>query len=72
MGVLLHKNGFEPPLKQMAHLRMPPVVVLRIAAIQLPHAKREIRLRRLDEEMIVIVHQAVGVADPAIAIHDMS
>lgn len=71
MGVFLHQNGFEPPLKQMAHSRMSPIVVLRIAAVELPHAQREIRLRRFDEEMIVIVHQAVGMAQPAVAIDDV-
>lgn len=55
MGIFLHQYGFEPFLKQMPHSRMPPLVVLRIAAIQLPHAKREIRLRRFDEGMIVLV-----------------
>jgi hypothetical protein len=55
MGIFLHQYGFEPFLKQMPHSRMPPVVVLRIAAVQLPHAKREIRLRRFDEEIIVLV-----------------
>jgi hypothetical protein len=28
-------------------------------------------VRRLDEEMIVVVHQALGVAEPAVAIDDM-
>jgi hypothetical protein len=35
------------------------------------HAQRQIRLWRFHEEMIVIVHQAIGMAEPAIAIHDM-
>ena len=55
MGIFLHQDGFKPPLKQMPHSRMPSVVVLRIAAVQLPHAKREIRLRRFDEGTIVLV-----------------
>jgi len=29
------------------------------------HPPREVRLRRLDEEMIVVRHQAVGVTDPS-------
>lgn len=50
---------------------VPTVVRLRMTPIQLTHAEREIRLRRLDEEMIVVVHQAVGVTEPAVAINDM-
>lgn len=55
MGIFLHQYGFEPLLKQMPHSRMPSVVVLRIAAVQLSQAKQEIRLRRFDEGMIVLV-----------------
>ena len=50
---------------------MPTVVRLGIAAIQLAHTQRQIGLRRFDQEMIVIVHQAVGMTEPAIAIDDM-
>jgi hypothetical protein len=50
---------------------MPTIVGLRIPAVELPHAERQIRLGGLDEQMIVIVRQAIGVADPPIAINDM-
>jgi hypothetical protein len=52
----------------MPHQLMLPVVSLRIAAIQLAHAEGESGLRSFEEEMIVIVHQAVGMAAPPIAI----
>ena len=71
MRVFFHQNRREAPLKHMPDLLVPEVVGLRVAAIQLPHAEREIRLRRLDQQMIVIVHQTVGMAHPPIAIDNM-
>ena len=47
---------------------MPTIVRLCVAAIELAHAEREIGLRRLDQQMIVVIHQAVRMAEPAIAI----
>ena len=55
----------------MAHPVMSSIVRLRIAAIELAHAEGEVRLRRFNEKMIVIVHQAIRVAEPAKAVDDM-
>jgi len=45
------------------------VEALRIDTVQLPHAQRQVALWRLDQQMIVIVHQTVGVAEPTEARH---
>ena len=50
---------------------MPSVGHLCIPAIQLAHAEREIRLRGFKEEMIVVVHQTIGMAEPAVPIDDV-
>src|SRR6185295_6256250 len=71
MRLFLHQNRCEAALQQMAHPRMPPIEALRIPAVQLAHPERQIRLRCFKEEMIVVVHQAVGMAEPAVAIHDV-
>jgi hypothetical protein len=42
-----------------------------IDAVQLPHTQREIAVRRLDQEVIVVVHQAVGMAEPVIPFVDV-
>jgi hypothetical protein len=55
----------------MAHPRMPPVERLGIPTIQLSHTEGQIRLRRFHEEMIVIIHQTIRMAEPSIAIDDM-
>ena len=62
----------EPSLEEMPDSMMPTIVRRGIAAIQLAHTQRQIGLRRFDEEMIVIVHQAGGMTEPAIASDDMS
>ena len=38
-----------------------------VNAVELAHADREIGLGRLHQKMIMIGHQAVGMADPVIA-----
>jgi hypothetical protein len=48
---------------------VPAVKTLGINPVELAHADREIGLGRLDQQMVVIGHQAVGVADPVIAAH---
>jgi hypothetical protein len=72
MAVLLDKNGLVPALEEMAGSAMALVICLGVDAIQLTHPQGEISLRRLDKQMIMIVHQAVGMADPVIAFIDMS
>ena len=44
---------------------MSAIEPLGVDAVELLHATREIGLRRLDKEMVVIGHQAVGMTDPA-------
>jgi len=50
---------------------MPRVIALRIPAVQLAHPEREVELGRFKEEMIVVVHHTIGVAETAIAINDL-
>jgi hypothetical protein len=45
---------------------MPPIEVLRIAPVQPSHPATQIRFRCVEEEMIVIAHQAIGIAPPAL------
>jgi hypothetical protein len=44
---------------------------LRIHSIQLTHAEREIAVRRFNQKMIMVIHEAVGVANPIIALIDV-
>jgi len=71
MTVFLDENALVPSLEKMPR----PVVVLieclGIDPVQLPHAEREIPFRRFDEEMIVVVHETIGMADPVVPLVDM-
>ena len=49
----------------MPHTTVTTVEALGIDAVQLPHAQRQVALRRFDKQMIVIVHQAIRVTQPA-------
>ena len=50
---------------------MQVVEKLRIHAVQLPHPDREVAVRRFNKEVIVVVHQTVGVADPIVSLVDV-
>jgi hypothetical protein len=43
---------------------------LSVNAVELAHADGEIGLGRLHQQVIMIGHQAVGVADPVVATND--
>ncbi len=44
---------------------------LGINTVQLPHAQGEIAVGRLDQKVIVVVHQTVGMTEPIIPFIDM-
>jgi hypothetical protein len=50
----------------MAHPPVPPIEGLGVEAVELPHPEGQVRPGGLDKEVVVVVHQAVGVAEPAI------
>ena len=67
MALLLDQEGLESPLKQMPHPAMSLVEGLGIDPIQLPHPQGEVPLRCLDEEMVMVLHKAVGMTEPVVA-----
>lgn len=48
----------------MADTVMPPIEGLRIAAVQSPHAATQIGFGRIEQQVVVIAHQAVGITTP--------
>jgi len=66
MAILLHQNSLKPSLKEVSYPAMPLIESLRIDTVQLPHAYRKISVRGINEQMVMIVHQAIGVAEPII------
>lgn len=51
MRFLFHQHRLEPPLKQMANAMVPVVIGLRVEAIELAHALRQVRLGGLNQHM---------------------
>ena len=45
---------------------MPAIKELGLYPVQLPHPDRKIPLRSLNEKMVMVVHEAIGVTDPTV------
>ena len=71
MTVLLDQDRFVPSLEQVSGPAVPLVHELSIDAVQLPHTNRKITIRGLNEEMVMVCHEAVGMADPVVPLVDM-
>jgi hypothetical protein len=71
MAVLLDEDGFVPSLEQVPGPAVAFVEELRVDAVQLPHAEGKVAVRGLDEKMVMVGHEAVGVAEPIIAFVNM-
>jgi hypothetical protein len=64
VGIPFDQDGFEPPLEDVAHQPMAANARLGVDAVELPHALGEVGIRRLDDEVIMAGHLAIGVAAP--------
>jgi hypothetical protein len=60
IAICFNKQGFVSPSEQGAIVVMQPVEPLGIDAIDMPHATRKVAVGGLNQQMIVIWHQAVG------------
>jgi hypothetical protein len=65
MCVLLHEDGVVPALEEMADQVMPAIEGLGIDAVEVPHAASQIGLWCFQEQMVVVVHQAIGIESPS-------
>jgi hypothetical protein len=76
-GNIVSKGGswgedrLVPTLEQMARPLMVFIEKLSIDPVQLAHAPGEIAVRCLDQEVIVVVHQAIGMTEPIIPFIDV-
>ena len=71
MALFLNKDALEPALEKVSISFMPLVKKLRIDAIKLSHAEGEVAVGCFDQKMIVVGHEAVGVADPIVSLIDV-
>jgi len=65
MLFIVDHEGREAPLKQMANAVVAGVEALRVDPREPVHSLREPRQPRLDDQVNVVAHQAVGVQAPA-------
>jgi hypothetical protein len=59
--------GGEPVAEQVPVPGVPPVVRLRVDAVQIVQAVGELELGRVDDQVVVRAHQAVAVDSPGVA-----
>ena len=64
MAILLNKNSFEPSLEEMTHPVMALVIGLGVYTIELSHSFGQVSIGSFNDQVIVIVHQAIGMTDP--------
>lgn len=64
MRVRLDKRAVEAVLEDVADEVVSSIEPLRVPEVEVVHPERDVRLRGLDDEVIVVVHQAVRVAVP--------
>src|SRR5438046_5201735 len=65
MPLLLDENALESPLKEMPYPPVAPIEGLPVEAVKLAHPAREVRLGGLDQQMVVVIHQDIGMQGPA-------
>jgi hypothetical protein len=72
MALTLDEDPLVSTLEEVADPIVPAVEALRVDSVQLPHPARQVRLRSLDDEVVVVRHQAIGVARPAVLPDDIT
>src|SRR5262249_7831367 len=72
VAVLLNENSFKPPLKDMANPAMALVKGLGIDTVKLSHSLRQVSIGCFKDQVIVIVHQAIAMANPVKPLRDLS
>ena len=64
VGVAVNQESLAAPLEDMDHAPSARVELQRLDAVELAHTTCQIDVCRLDQQMVVIAHQAIGVTDP--------
>ena len=67
--VPLDKDGLESALKNVANPLVSTIVTLRVHTVQMSHTLGEICIDRLHDKVVVILHEAIGVAEPVETVH---
>src|SRR5439155_3574664 len=70
--VALHQDRLVAPLKHMPDPTVAAIEALRVYAVELMHPLGKIRLGCLDQYMVVVAHQAIGITAPIKAADHLS
>jgi hypothetical protein len=68
VGIRLDGQAMKPRLEDVACMPLPPIKAPRIAAIEILHDQGKRMPQRLEKQMVMVSHQAVGVQDERIAL----
>jgi len=69
---LFDQDRFVASLKDMAHPALPSIVLLGIDTVQLAHAAGEIAVRRFNQKVLMIAHQAISMTQPVMLLADFA
>lgn len=64
IGIFLNEDRFVAPLKDMTDPLVGPIEPLLVDAVELAHAFGQIGIRRLDEQVVMVRHEAVRMHRP--------
>jgi len=71
IALFVNENGLEPSLKDVPNPIMPTIEALGVHPVQMSHPTGQIGIGSLDEQMVVVLHQAVGVTSPVESSNDV-
>jgi hypothetical protein len=57
----------EPALKYMSRLLIQPIMFLSVNPVELTHAHGQIPVRHLYQNMVMIIHQTISMAQPVVS-----
>src|SRR5581483_1389187 len=69
VSLSVHELSAIPPLEDVTGTLVPSIEPLCVHAVQLSHGGRQVALRRLEQQMVVVAHQTVRVTPDSIACH---
>ena len=64
--ISIDDEGFVASLKEVANTLVDKIEPLRVVTVHVAHEIREVAVGRLDEEVVMVAHEAVGVEDDVV------
>jgi len=71
MALLLDKDRLEAALQKMSDSVVTTIEPLGVNTVEKVHSTRQARVRRLDQEVVIVGHQAICMTDPAVSVDNV-